>query len=256
MRYGYQHGWPGSPGIEVRTPLVSCGCNDFPAQPCSPFPPSCGPFGCPILLDSACVIYHKNMNVQSGLINLNLPNGSTLELILNTIDQRFGPDVPAWSLPTLRGIFTTITTLQQFGQDVDTEFGTLIGQITTISGSIALTKTDTATLQVVLTGTNNRNISGNVKVSATSGNLLSILSDGLMVTPQTLSIDYTAKTITLSGGAPQELSSLVCGVSGFLGNVTSDPTAIDGQYWFRTDLSAASGLKIKLNGAVRTITTS
>lgn len=43
---------------------------------------------------------------------------------------------------------------------------------------------------------------------------------------------------------------------GFLGNMTADPgDAVDGQYWFRTDLAAANGLKMMLNGSVRTIPT-
>jgi hypothetical protein len=43
---------------------------------------------------------------------------------------------------------------------------------------------------------------------------------------------------------------------GYLGEVTSDPVgAVNGQYWFRTDLAVANGLRIKLNGSVRTIPT-
>jgi len=252
--YGYQNGWPGVPG--VRLPLSSCGCNDFPAQPCSPFP-ICGPNGCPIHLDSACVIYHKNMNTISGLVNLNLPNGSTLELILNTIDVQLGPlNVSNWSLPVLRAIYT-INTLKQFGEAVDTQIGLINDAIADLEASaVPIVATDSATIDFTTSGTLDHNITASVKISASANNLLIANVDGLYSTPQTLSIDYVNKTLSITEGNEVDFSSLVCGASGFLGNVTSDPTAIDGQYWFRTDLSAASGLRIKLNGSVRTITTS
>lgn len=42
----------------------------------------------------------------------------------------------------------------------------------------------------------------------------------------------------------------------FKGNVNADPTTlVDGDYWFRTDLAAADGLKIRVNGTTRTIPT-
>lgn len=255
---GFQHGWPGSPGIMVSTPLVSCGCNNFPAQPCSPSFP-CGPTGCPIQLDSDCVIYHKNGNIASGLINLGLNNGSTAQLIFDTIDSKLGVlNVNAWSLPYLRAVPYTITNLQQFGQSVDTEFGLVNTAILALQAGAGspLSKTDTNSIHFILSGTLNHNISANVQISATANNQLSVLADGLYAAPQTLAIDYPNKKLSISSGNTVDFSSLVCGASGFLGNVTADPTAIDGQYWFRTDLAAASGLKIKLNGAVRTITTS
>lgn len=250
-RYGFQHGWPGVPG--VRLPLSSCGCNDFPAQPCSPFS-FCGPTGCPILLDSTCVIYHKNMNSASGLINLSLGNGSTLELILNSIDSALGAPASNWNLPFLRSVPYTINNFQQFGQAVDTELSLIDTALS--AAATPNSATDTDSIHFILSGILNRNISADLKISAITHNLLTIQPDGAFASPQTVSIDYTAKTLTLSDSNTVELSSLVCGVSGFLGNVTADPTAIDGQYWFRTDLSASVGLRIKLNGAVRTITTS
>lgn len=253
--YGFQSGWPGVPG--VRLPLSSCGCNDFPAQPCSPFP-FCGPNGCPILLDSSCVIYHKNMNTPSGLVNLNLPNGSTVELILNTIDTQLGNiNVTNWTLPFLRSIYT-ITNLQQFGQDVDTQLGLFNTAINNLNNQALVPNTtnDSSTIHFSVSGTLGRVLTGNVKISSTANNLLIANADGLYSTPQTLSIDYTAKTLSITEGNTVDFSSLICGASGFLGDVTADPTATDGQYWFRTDLSASVGLRIKLNGLVRTITTS
>ena len=251
---GFQAGWPGAPGIMVSTPLVGCGCNQFPAQPCPPFFP-CAPNGCPIQLDSGCVIYHQNQNTASRLINLNLGNGSTAELIFDTIDSQLGAiNVNNWSLPILRAIPYTITTLPQFGNAVDTQIGlinTAIAALQAGAGS-PLSSTDTSSMHFVLSGTLNHNISGNVKISSTSPNQLSVLSDGLYVAPQTLSIDYTAKSLTISNGNTVSFASIICGASGFLGNVTSDPTAIDGQYWWRTDTNQ---LRIKVNGTIKTITT-
>lgn len=44
--------------------------------------------------------------------------------------------------------------------------------------------------------------------------------------------------------------------SGYLGEVASDPVSIEnGQYWFRIDLPVTDGLRIKLNGSIRTIPT-
>jgi hypothetical protein len=126
-----------------------------------------------------------------------------------------------------------------------------------IDGSAtSLTVTDSSSVDFTASGTLNHTITAAVKISSTSGNRVSILSDGLMASPQTLSINYTTKELTISDGNTVSFASMVCGASGFLGNLTADPTAIDGQYWFRTDLSASDGLRIKLNGSVRTITTS
>jgi hypothetical protein len=196
------------------------------------------------------------MNTASGLINLNLPNGSTLELILNTIDSQLGSvNVIPWSLPTLRAIYT-ITSLQQFGQAVDTQIGLINASITALEAGAAvpITSTPTPSITFALSGTLDHNISANVNISATANNLLVINSDGLYATPQTLSINYTTKELSITNGNTVSFASLVCGASGFLGNVTADPSATDGQYWYRTDLSPLAGLRIQVNGTVHTIT--
>lgn len=250
QRFGYT--WPGGPSL----PLSSCGCNQFPAQPCGPVP-FCPPGTCPIQLDTSCSIYHKNMNVLSGLVNLNLPNGSTLELILNTIDGQLGVlNVNLWPLSFLRSVPYVITNLAQFGSAVDTQFNLIAGQISTLQADVNVpnTATDTETVHFVLTGTLDRNISADVKVSATSGNQLTIQPDGLFSQAQNLSVDYTTGMLTITDGNTVDFTPFMG--KGWKGNVTSDPASVDGDYWFRTDLSTASGLKIKLNGAVRTITTS
>lgn len=247
--YSYQNGWPGVPGIQL--PFGPCG-----STPCSPYPP-CGPNGCPILLDSTCVIYHKDKNTASGLINLNLPNGSTLELILNTIDAQLGAvNVTGWTIPFLRSIYT-IGTLQQFGQSVDTQLSLINTAITTLQSDVAVpfVANDSSTIDFTQSGPLGHTISAAAKVSATANNLLQIEADGLYAVPQILAIDPVAKTLSISAGNEVDFSALVCGASGFLGNVTADPTSTDGQYWYRTDLALA-GLRIKLNGAIHTITIS
>jgi len=243
--YGYSNGWPGAPGIQL-FPLSSCGCGP------SPCPPTyCG---CPIQLDSGCLIYHKNMNVATALINLNLPNGSTGELIFNTIDAALGPiNVNTWVLTFLRSLYT-ITSLPQFGVAVDTQFSLLASQIATLTTAANTPITSTPSTSIIITpsGSLGHVLSAAVRISATANNTVSVLSDGIYGTPQTLAVDYINKNLTISGGNTVSLSSLVCGASGFLGNVATDPTAIDGQYWWNT---TSSTLKIHVNGIVKTITT-
>jgi hypothetical protein len=233
------------------------GSYPFPAEPCSPRFLSCGNDGCPILLDTSCSIYHKNKNQISGLINLNLPNGSTLQLILETIDAQLGSlNVNNWNIPFLRSVPYTINNLPQFAGAVDSEFSLIAGQIATLQADVNIpnTSTDTSTVHFVLTGTLSRNISADVKVSAVAGNQLSIQPDGLFSQAQNLSIDYIAKTLTITDGNTVDFSSIVNGNAGFLGNFTgSDPTATDGQYWYRTDTTQ---LKIKVGGVVKIITIS
>lgn len=141
-------------------------------KPCSCKPSSCcppDPSGCVVKLDAKCILYHKDNNTITGLDNLELTNGATLELFMDTVDDYIGQiKANEWNLPILEADYT-INTLQQFAVAVDTEIG------------------------------------------------------------------YSRK---------------------WKGNVNADPvTTTDGDYWFRTDLPAADGLRMKLNGAVRTIPT-
>ena len=93
-------------------------------------------------------------------------------------------------------------------------------------------------------------------VSPNSGNRLTIQGNGLFSAPQILSVNYGTKELTIVGGNTVSLAALFTPVSGFLGNVTADPaTPLDGQYWYRTDIGLASGLKIRLDGTTRTIAT-
>lgn len=107
----------------------SCNCIQQVLQPCNPCTTP-NTLGCPILLDTACVIYHKNNNTLSLLTGLGLSNGATLQLILETIDTKIQQiNVPDWSLPFLDDTFV-INTLQQFGTSVDITLKDLQDQIT------------------------------------------------------------------------------------------------------------------------------
>lgn len=247
--------------------FLQCGCGGagcgncqprFPAQPCnSPFPPnnSCG---CPEQPDANCVIYHKYNNIVSGLINLNLGNGSTLQLILDTIDTQLGYiNVGNWALPFLRSEGFTLNTLPQFGIAVDTELQTIAGEITVLQGLVGtpITPIDSTSVNLTVSGLQNHTLRADVNISATSGNTLVVLGDGLYANAQTLSINTVNKTLSISQGNTVDFSALLC-QAGWLGDVTADPTGVgDGNYWFRTDLSAANGLRIRVNGTTRTIPT-
>lgn len=235
--------------------FINCGCVQQTLSPCAP---CSNPGPCPILLDTQCIIYHKDNNTLSGLVALGLNNGSTLQLILDTIDVKLRAiDVNNWTLPCLRTI-GPITTLQAFGQLVDTRLCEIQTEIDDLvsEAAVPLVANDSNSIDFSTSGTLDHTLTGNVKISATAGNQTSILADGLVTTPQTLSVNPTTKELTISDGNTVSFAALVCGVGGYLGNFTADPTAADGQYWYRTDLSANLGLRIKLNGIVKTITIS
>jgi hypothetical protein len=110
-----------------------CNCVQQVLTPCSPYPcPQ--PTGCPILLDSACVIYHKNNSQLSKLVEgLGLGNGATLELILETISEKVVQlNFADLNLPFLDDSYV-INTLQQFATAVDTQFSEVNTQIEDIN---------------------------------------------------------------------------------------------------------------------------
>lgn len=246
----------------LRNGFLDCGscfpyrAPGFPAQPCFPaFPPSCDNNGCPVILDSVCVIYHKNNSSLSNLKNLNLPNGTPAQLIFDTIDVQLGYlNFTNWSIPFLRSIYLNpgINNLIQFGSAVDNQLMLLTDAVEALQSGSTLTKTNTESIDIVLTGAFNNIISANVNISATSGNRVSIVSDGLLVPPQSLIPDYVNKTLEISDGNTVDLAPLLTAASGFLGNLPSDPSSPqDGQYWYET---GSNQLKMQLNGATRIIT--
>ena len=223
-------------------------------NPCSNC--SCGSTltaSCPVQLDFTCVFYHKSNSEISELDGLGLVNGSSLELVIETIDEKIKQlKVSDFSLPCLRADYV-INTFQQFAQSVDTKLCLLEDDVAAAlaGGTVSITANDSTTFNFTTSGILNHTITGSVKVSATSPNLIDVLFDGLYVAPPTLSVNYTDKTLTISDGNTVDLTSLLSGVGAFLGNLAADPIAVDGQYWYRTDTDA---LKIKLNGSVREIT--
>lgn len=113
----------------------SCGCDA-----CNPPTQCTSDNGCPILLDSTCVIYNKFGGESSGLTYLELPNGSTLEFILETLDDYLGT-LSAYTFPpfvtTCIGVAnTTITTLSDFMEAVDDQFCEVKQNLNTLNGAI------------------------------------------------------------------------------------------------------------------------
>ena len=252
--YYYQNGWPGAVGFPLPGAARGCGCGGDCGSFPPPFPnqPNCGK-GDRFFLDSADVIYHLFRNQVSNLVNLEIPNGTPLQTILDTIDAQLGNlNVSAWVIPNLRSYFpdANFNNLRTFGQAVDAEFGTINASLATISGAtVALSSTNTETIDLTLSGFLNRNISANVNVSGISGNTLVVETDGLFAVPQQLSVDYTHNQLTITNGNTVQLPSQP---AGFLGNLVSDPaTPTDGNYWYNT---TSNLLKMRLNGATRVIT--
>lgn len=239
---------------------IPCSCN---TSPCVQTPQPCCPdtTGCPVQLDFTCVIYHKSNNELTELDGLGLTNGVTLEAFAHAVDEFVKQlNVPDWELSYLRGVPNsyTIDNLEQFGEAVDDELQDLQTQITALvsAGNTPITEIASNSIDLVLSGTLNHSIQANAKISAIAPNLLTIQADGLHAAAQTLNVNVGAKTLSISDGNTVSLAGLLSGVSGFIGNVTADPgSPLDGQYWFRTDLPVANGLRIQLNGSVRTIPT-
>jgi|SRR6478736_136075 len=71
---------------------------------------------------------------------------------------------------------------------------------------------DTNSIDIVLSGTSNRTISANLKISPNTGNKLSILSNGVFAAPATSSVSYNSSTgvltITVDGVASSQTLSL------------------------------------------------
>jgi len=246
--YYFQDGWPGVTPFPLPNAARGCGCGSFPP----PFPPQrdCGDRGGFGPIDAGNVFYHLYNNSLSELVNMKIPNQTPISLIFATIDGFIGPlIVEDWYIPNIQAAFPNVnfTNVQQFGQAVDYEIGVLFATMTAISGQslVALSATNTPTIDFILTGTLNRNISANVNLSAASGNTLSINDDGLFNPPQQLTINYLTNQIGISGGNTVNLPNAP---SGWLGNLSADPgTAIDGQYWYNT---SSSQLKMKANGTI------
>lgn len=229
--------------------LYNCGCgNTTPSILCS------DNSGCPIQLDFDCIIYHKANNQIAALTNLSLNNGATLQLFAEAVDVKLGQlNVPTFSLPCLRQTYN-INSLRQFAEAVDITLCDLKQSVADAitQSTTPLTVVDTNSIDLTATGNLFHTLQADLVISQAANNLISILNDGAYVTPQTLSINYTTKDLTLSNSNTVNLGSLVCGVGGFLGNLAADPSSIDGQYWWN---STSGQLKIRVAGLIKVIST-
>lgn len=227
----------------------NCG-SSFPTANCN-CSSQCSSNGCPIQLDFECVIYHKRNQGISGLTNLGLANGTTLDIIIEAIDVQLGQlNVDAWVLPYLRDTrHYVLHTLRQYGEAVDAELTALVAAGVT---PVPITINNSKNVIIVASGTLDHTLSADVAISAFANNqLVNTQPDGLYVVAQTLNPDYTNGTIGISDGNTVDLKPFFVS-EGFLGNqATTDPTtAVDGQFWYRVDTDE---LHIKLNGVVRNI---
>ncbi len=210
---------------------------------------------CPLTLDFKCLIYNKSGNDINHLEGLGLNNGATLRLFAEMVDEKIKQlNFLNTSLPYIRSN-NLVNSLQQFATSVDHELEALSDSIATIVdlSNVSVSAVDTNSIDMSASGTLNHTISSSLKVSPQSNNLLSVLSDGVYVSPQTISVNYSAKTISISNGNTIDLSGIVCTPSGYLGNIASDPSSsVDGNIWYNT---TQNKLKIKANGVIKEIPT-
>ena len=233
-------------GLPISTP---CGCDNYTPQYISN---NCG---CPIPdLDFACVKYHVSGNKISQLDGLSLPNGVNLEVVIEVLDEKIKQNkIDTSGLSYLKQNYT-INNLQQFVQSTDTELASLNNKIDILNNNsgLSLSTTNSNSLSFFTSGTHGHTLTGNVNISSAIGNSLSIQTDGLYNAPQSLSVNYTAKTISISGGNTINLSSLLP-ASTYLGELSADPvTSISGNYWYNTTTNL---LRIKIANSFKTIQT-
>jgi hypothetical protein len=209
--------------------------------------------GCAIQLDFECVIYHKSNNQVTNLTCLELSNGATLNQFAEAVDSYICQiKADEYQLPCLREDYT-INTLEQFAEAVDSRLCELQSDLDDLSDEllVPLLVDDTDAINLVASGTTQQTISAHLIVAPLSDNQLTVLPTGVYVAPQTLSIDYDTLSLCISDGNCVDLSTLSCGVGGYLGEVATDPGAVlNGQYWYNT---GDGKLKIKLNGTTRQI---
>lgn len=235
--------------------MSNCGCG---SQSQVPVVSICDPCntntGCQIQLDWDCLIYHKSNNQVTQLDCLALTNGATLTQFAEAVDSYICQlKVADYNLPCLRADYT-INSLKQLAEAIDIEICQIKSDIDNLESlvNLPITPVDTQSINLTVSGTNAHTIQADVIVSPQAGNQLSTLVNGLFSAPQTLSVNYTTKELSISDGNTVSLAGLACGVGGFLGNIASDPgAALDGQYWYNT---TTSQLKIRLSNATRIIT--
>lgn len=88
--------------------------------------------GCPIQLDFSCILYHKSNGEVTELDGLNLTNGATLELVIETIDEKIKQVAVLDTTLTYLRTKYVINTLQQFLTAVDTELSDINDRLTAL----------------------------------------------------------------------------------------------------------------------------
>lgn len=223
-----------------------CGgtCNENPCES-----------GCPIKLDFACIVYNKDGKEASKLSGLNLPNGSTLRLVVELLDEKIKQlDVVNYALPHLRQSHV-INNVKKFAEVVDSTLASLRSDILSLSSESSpnVIGIASSSINLATSGTQGHTIKADLKLSASEGNTLTILGDGLYNNPQTLGINYLTKSLTISNGNSVDLTPLVQAPSGYLGKVIADPSSpLDGNYWFN---SSQNKLKIRVGDTIKEIVT-
>jgi hypothetical protein len=114
---------------------MSCGCEQ-PTPTCVNLCTDTN--GCPVQLDTDCVLYHKDNSEISALTQLGITNGAPLESILEAIDVYIGQlKVSGYNLPFLRTL-VTVNTLKNFAEAVDLYIQQASAAVSPFLGNVAV----------------------------------------------------------------------------------------------------------------------
>lgn len=126
---------------------------------------------CKINLDSSCVFYNLASANPSALTCVDLPNGTSLKVILETLDEKLcnlTPDINGYNLPCLRNSYV-VTNFRQFSESVDSELCTIKTQLLT---EIQNTQQDLSILSTLVTSIYQPNISTCGVINIISGDTI------------------------------------------------------------------------------------
>lgn len=172
-------------------------------------------FGC-IPKDTSCIIYNLSPSILTKLVNLEINSGTNLTVILEKIDSYLGSitgfNFTGFSLSCLRDDYT-ITNIKEFAEAISCEicnlkeitnfisnpnivsdilsilendnFETVFNKVITsienlyINETPDLTKENTNSLELIVSGNKNHHLKGNVKISLAEDNIIEIKNDGI-----------------------------------------------------------------------------
>lgn len=87
---------------------------------------------CPLTLDFKCILYHKSNQSQTQLDGLNMSNGTTLEVVIEALDEQIKQlNLINHTMVYLRTKYT-INTLTQFTNSVSQELAFLDARISAL----------------------------------------------------------------------------------------------------------------------------